>query len=481
MDRRLLIWSTLSVTFAGAASVALLYSGPRIAILIALTPVAVLLGALALPAALEHRALGLIMTWAGLIAPFVVIEDRSVGDLHQGLVTPLNVFQGVAPIVFFVMARLTCRKRILPLRGCEPALLAFGAVCLLSAVWSVEPLASAFRAAQLLTIYLLLILLVRQLGSSAAVVRHIVGGVYVGIACILLGLVIDARTAMPPETTYDFARNVEVAAPSRLGGLVPAIHYNLVALLAVVALLSLVAGVGPRWAQHRPTQVLICGGSLVALMLSGTRTALVLLALGLLILAALDAQSRSRVLALAIVALVALLVIPAVQGLILEYLRRGQDPHTLATLTGRTTTWGDALAVWGQRPLIGYGYYAGHRFLGFAAGRNLSNLDNMYIETLVDAGLVGLGALVVFLLTGVRRLVRSARGNARSFSIAVVLVALVGAAVNPSIQTPGVALIVVVGLLLPPWSRPAGGDSRLSASSSRRYATARSNPIARPA
>ncbi len=145
-ERRFLIWSTLSVMLAGGAAAALFYADARIAVLVALAPAAVLVGIMALRAVHERRTLGLVLTWAGLIAPFIVAEQRSVVDLQGSLVTPLNVFQGVAPIVFLIAARLICGRRILPLRGCERALLGFGVVCMLSTMWSIQPLAT--RSAQ---------------------------------------------------------------------------------------------------------------------------------------------------------------------------------------------------------------------------------------------------------------------------------------------------------------------------------------------
>ena len=115
------------------------------------------------------------------------------------------------------------------------------------------------------------------------------GVVYVGIAVVLLELVIDTGAAIAPQTTYDFAWQIVVQAPSRLQGLVPYINPDLLGLLAIVALLSLVSGVGPRWSLTLPRQVLIGAGSVTVLVLSGTRTALVLLVLGLLVLMVLDA------------------------------------------------------------------------------------------------------------------------------------------------------------------------------------------------
>jgi O-antigen ligase len=458
--RRSITWSAVSIVWAGAIAVALLFAGMKVAVLVALVPAGALLALAVLPHALHRRALGLILTWAGLLAPFIIVEARNVDSVQASLLTPLNIFQGLAPMGFFVLARLVCRKRVLPLRSSEIALVGFAAVCMLSMLWSVDPLATALRAAQLLVVYLLLVLLVRQLGSASAVVRHVVGATYVAIAAALVGAVVDPAYALAPTSTYDFTRNTYVSTAARLQAVLPYIHPDLLGLVAVVALLSLVCGIGPRWSRSRSMQVLILGSSSVVLVLTQTRSALVLFLIGLLVLAALDARSRSRILVLALIALVIVLLVPALQSTIAEHLRRGQDAQSFGTLTGRTTTWHDALVEWAKRPATGYGYYAGHRFSGFSASRDLSNLDNMYVETLVDVGLVGLGALLLFVFAGLRRVVHSARCRARSFSLAVISALLVGAAVNPSLQTPGVALIIAGLLLVAPWEPAARRNTR---------------------
>ena len=271
---------------------------------------------------------------------------------------------------------------------------------------------------------------------------------------------IDRHAALRPDSTFDYVRQVFVAAPARLHGIVPYINEDLLGFVAMVALLGLLAGVGPRWSLTTGRRIAISAGSLLVLVLSGSRTSLFILVFGLLVLAVLDARSPIVRVVLVLLAAIAVLVLPALQTVVLEHVRRGQSQQSFTTLTGRTTTWTDALAVWRQQPFIGYGYYAGHRFLGFSADRNLSNLDNMYIETLVDTGLIGLFTLVLFLVKGCSRLVRSAWSRTRSLSIAVVSAAIIGAAFNPSLQGPGVVCILAAGLLLAPWAPAARGRTQ---------------------
>ena len=471
VDARSHVWTAVAVTWSALIAGAIIFASARVAVLVAIAPAAGMLAIAALPAALNRRAFGLMLTWAGLLAPFIVVEARNVSNVQASLLTPLNVFQGIAPMMFLVVAQLVYRKRILPLRGPERALLGFGGACVLSTIWSIDAVATALRSVQLLVVYLLLILLVRQLGSPKAIVRHLVGAVYVSIAAALVGVVVDPSFALAPASTYDYTRRITVFTAPRLQAVLPYIHPDLLGLLSAVALLSLIAGVGPRWSRSRHVQIVTLAAASVVLVLTQTRSALFLLLIGLLVLAAVDARSRSRVLVMAMIAVVVILLVPALQSQLSDHLRRGQDSTSLGTLTGRTTTWHFALVQWAQRPLTGFGYYAGHRFSSFSASRDLSNLDNMYVETLVDVGLVGLGTLVLFLLTGLQGLLRSARSRTRSLAMAILSASVVGAAVNPSLQTPGVALIVGGVLLLVPWAPASHRRLRRHAPSTHRRRT----------
>lgn len=83
---------------------------------------------------------------------------------------------------------------------------------------------------------------------------------------------------------------------------------------------------------------------------------------------------------------------------IYEFLRRDQTDETISTLSGRTTYWGESFQALHGHWLNGYGANVGGRYvLNTALGETeVSTTHNMYVETLVDTGVVGL----VLLLTG---------------------------------------------------------------------------------
>jgi O-antigen ligase len=122
------------------------------------------------------------------------------------------------------------------------------------------------------------------------------------------------------------------------------------------------------------------------------------------------------------------------------------------------------LSLWETRPLGGFGYYAGHRVaLSEVAGTlDRSNLDNVYIETLLGTGILGLTALGIFMLAGWVRIERSRRTLATeelAFMRAVVISVIAVSFVNPTLQT-NVATMIVAGFVLLLLPRPSGVGRR---------------------
>jgi O-antigen ligase len=149
----------------------------------------------------------------------------------------------------------------------------------------------------------------------------------------------------------------------------------------------------------------------------------------------------------AVVAVPAVVAVTGVlQSSMIDFLTRGQDAHGLLTLTGRTTIWERALDYWATGPVIGHGYYAGHR-LGLAEFDPLfasySNIDSTWIETLVDEGVLGLLLLGAYFVTTTVRVFRLGAGRQeRGVSIAAICLVDVMAFFNPTVQFPTSTLVL---------------------------------------
>jgi len=382
--------------------------------------------------------------WVGLLAPLAFTHARTQQEVASGSLDTLSIAQGVVPFVCLALASTFERPRLLPLRPYEVPLACYLLVIAASAVWSVNPLATELKAAQLASGYALLLGLSR-LYSLETLIRAAATGIHLLAVAALAGMLVDPARALAPTDVY-------VNVP-RLHGIFPSIAPDLLGFLGAAGVILTLAGVRPAFASGLAGSLGLIGLDAAVLLLSRSRTGVILLAVGVLALVLGGRRRGFHALAVCAVAVVALVVAsPTLSRQAVSFFHRGQSKSAFTTLTGRRDLWESALHDWRNRPLEGHGYYAGHR-LG-AVSRSVtfqtSNLDNTWIETGVDVGLIGLLPLAAFGLTGVRQL-RQRRGVRPDplFAplLALLLMCALSSFVNPSLELPSYTMIVF-GLLL---------------------------------
>ena len=143
-----------------------------------------------------------------------------------------------------------------------------------------------------------------------------------------------------------------------------------------------------------------------------------------------------------LISLVSILVVVYLSffNFIIEFFTRSQNSISISTLSGRTNIWDQALSLWNESPWIGHGYYVGHRFnireiLG--SRTEVSNLDNIWIESLIDVGFIGFLILFVFMVKTFKRLTKLlllAEPGERYAIFGVGILLLISTTFNPSIQ-----------------------------------------------
>lgn len=83
-----------------------------------------------------------------------------------------------------------------------------------------------------------------------------------------------------------------------------------------------------------------------------------------------------------------------------QYFYRGASEDELATLSGRTQLWTAGWKMFNDAPLFGHGYGAGVRFIGHEYGLPPgTHMHNTFMQVLADTGLVGLIALLGFIVS----------------------------------------------------------------------------------
>jgi O-antigen ligase len=385
-----------------------------------------------------------VFLWIAALGPFMMTTQKSQQDIVTQQVAGLDMIRAAIPIVALVAAVLIRRPRRRGIHPVDWILVAYLAVIAISAVWSIGSTQTFVKALLLAATFLALGLLVRTYDSIDDAIR----GLAVFVHVLLLGECV--QLVLVPSQAYAG----DVDSVPRLRSVVPTIADNPLAYVAVLGLLLLVVGIGPRWTLYAPARVLLF--VVYSGILLGTRTRTSVLIAVVLLVFALARAAREHVGGLI------LLMSASVAGVmgaallnetIASYLLRGQSARDVSTLTGRTPVWNQAIEYWGEAPWLGHGFYSGHR-LGLPPLPGTvahSNLDNTWLETLVDVGVVGTLLLAAFLVVGTLVTLRSLRGTSgpiKTFVWCTLAYGIVISFVNPSLQMNGVTQIFLGFVIL---------------------------------
>ena len=285
-------------------------------------------------------------------------------------------------------------------------ILALGAVCLLSILWSDDIAFTIRRLGGAVLCFIGVLGFCRQFSPRdlcKMVLVLSVAYVCAGVASELGGIGYSME-----------------AARYRFGGTVnPNLQGIYCALIGLSALCLLQGSTGNRWKLRG---LFLFG--VAFLLLTGSRTALYSFLLAVAAHWWLSSSPRSKALLLTgVPALLALLVlgyelfVGNATVRFLEVITVGRDVETLSTMTSRIPVWNELIHYIGERPLLGYGYqgfWAGDRLNQFAEslGWAAQSSHNAYLETILSVGLIGGTLHILIVIFGVFRSSRYYRDTA---------------------------------------------------------------------
>ena len=335
--------------------------------------------------------------WIGVLAPIAYSEPQTRGSILSSGFSSLEIARGLAPLACLVIARMLSRptKRRLGLVEC--LLAAYLALAILSTLWSIAPKQTGLKALVLILSVLCIWSLVRRYTSPQEAARGL--GTFVQL--ILIAVAVEAFVA------HNRSFNV---LPGRLAGLFPEIAPDVLGTLAVIGILALIFNVGPVALGSLPVRLVL--GVVYAAELIATDTRSALIFGGVVVIVALIPWARSSSIKLASLLFgiaLALATIFAIIPVLQHRLHRGGSDVSYSNLDGRTIAWAEGLQAWSVSRVDGLGYYSGHRFgpILEPGQSEPTNLDNTWIESLVDLGVVGTAVLGGFVLAANGRILRS--------------------------------------------------------------------------
>lgn len=304
------------------------------------------------------------------------------------------------------------------------------------AMFSPSPALSVYKAGQVLMDVVLVVIFISILVKSN---RYRVA---LDLSYFLLALVLASAALggiLWPEKAYE---NIEGAFTGILRSQYPRVHFNELGLLSAIVLIA-----GLRRAFERGTGAMRAywiGASVLAatvLFYAQARTSLTSFALALLVMSVLIPRMR----VLGIAGIIAITGIVAaqwmsgniginVEGTAVEtYLRRGASDEQLESMSGRLGLWQAGWQMFKDKPVFGHGMDAGVRFGGVEYGLpEGTNMHSAHMQILVNNGVVGYAAWLIFVIavvyaiarayTAIRRGVKEEQGR---FNLELALVAFV--------------------------------------------------------
>jgi O-antigen ligase len=181
--------------------------------------------------------------------------------------------------------------------------------------------------------------------------------------------------------------------------------------------------------------------SVIGLFSSGSRGALMGLAVAVLVLFAISGRKGAIRAVIGLVIILTVLVVAAQYDLLPLARESGLDEFTTE---GRLVVWGAALLLFLQHPLIGAGWLSFHQMgvMGDTVYGSANHAHNWYLNTLVESGIVGFFILYVPLIWLFVRNLRVARNNLTALVISVTFtIVLVHDMVDLPIITPQFGLL----------------------------------------
>jgi O-antigen ligase len=343
------------------------------------------------------------LLWALTIVSAMVFRRRTVADITSEPLDAWAVFRVAVDMVvaFALLARLTLRRTHWVgsmFRGLVGALTVYGLVCLASMAWSVYPTWTLFKSWE----YLVDVALVAAVLETLETVddyRNFLNWTWALYGLLLLSVWKDVLF-WPKEALYGETLLKQAVLGIRLSGVIPAASSNDVATFSsILATLSL-ARLFPASDEERYNKLwyaLLLLGSMVSLVLSQTRAALVGVMLGGFFI--LLFSKRGRLSALITLVVAPIVALCTMGGLIWSFMARGQTAQQMDTLSSRTEWWGLAWRTFMEQPLTGFGAYAAARFavLAKAGFGGTGTMHSDYLEVIVGTGIWGLVPLMVAL------------------------------------------------------------------------------------
>ena len=334
--------------------------------------------------------------WILLFVSGLIFRVRTAADINDAPVDAWALFRigcvGLAAMVLFVRLSLK-RTRWTPgiFTGVIGVFLMYPVISLISSGWSVRPPWTLYKSVEFSVDVIVIAAIVATLSSAEEYIKF-VNWTWVLLGVLALsawfGAIVDPGDALFGDPSVRI-----MALPARLVGVFPVVACNelseISAILGLVALARLM--VNPEAQKKKMAYRLLFLFSMTTLIITQTRGAFAAFFIGLVLLLLLTGRFRLAAVAgvFSFLAGFFLLLFTNFGASATNFLMRGQTAKETSGISGRGETWAEAISKILEHPLIGYGGFAGARFVVLSKNSISSSSLNTYIDSALNIGIAG--------------------------------------------------------------------------------------------
>jgi hypothetical protein len=334
--------------------------------------------------------------WVLVLVSGLVFRLRDVQSIDAQPIDGWALFRiGVESIVGVILIGRLVSEKTRWLRALFCGLIGIMAIFvmidLVSTVWSVRPAWTFYKSLEYLVDLSVLSAVIVTVGSADEFES------FVNLTWTLLGLMLLTAWIGAVLDPADAIEKGFALGPlqARLTGLIPNISANSIgeysAILGIVALCRLIYD--PERKFDRRWYCFLFIAAMATLVFSQTRSAIGGFIFAALVLLVVTRKILYGLVVGAVGAMMGVILVLFTDfgNVVWTYLLRGHDIQQAQGLTGRVEWWQFGIQKFMERPLIGYGAYAGGRFVILPElGRyGTPDLHSSVVESLVDTGVWG--------------------------------------------------------------------------------------------
>ncbi len=338
--------------------------------------------------------------WAVLFASALVFRERSVNQIDSNPLDAwaiyrisLDMIVGITLLTRLVLRRPSFGGSIF--RGLLGAMTVFALICMVSTLWSVYPAWTLFKAGEYL-LGLALLGAILETVKSVKDFKSLFNWTWLLYGLLLVSVWVGA-ILWPEPALHPIGLPKDALLGVRLSGVLPLQSAEGVGIYAAMLGLICVCRLMPMKEIKRGSTWYfpILAACIITMVLSQTRMAVGGFLLGVFLILLLS--KRLRLGAVMTFMVGPLLLLTGVGSIIWAFLKRGENLQALDSLSSRIVWWKFAWQKFLERPLLGFGAYAGGRFevmakLGMG---ETSSLHSDYMGVIVGTSIWGLIPLLV--------------------------------------------------------------------------------------